>query len=132
MVIREREREREWWHGILFEEPFPNGSRPRGLIGLWRMTTKETRPPRHTRKGKGDKENPNGEKEQQGREGANRGATAARPTLTRDWGGPQVKDPVPVVSVNPEADPPQPSALFKRETEHLCLRQLIHGIRIGP
>ena len=57
-----------------------------------------------------EKETPTGEKEQQGRGGANRGATAARPTLTRDWGGPQVKDPVPVVSVNPEADPPQPRA----------------------
>ena len=80
--------------------------------------------------------------------GGDRGSTAARPTLTRDWGGPQVRDPVPIVSVNPEADPPQPSApvrpnraeqgrgrkkrqrreegmeeawtrdLFKRETEH--------------
>ena len=45
-------------------------------------------------------------------EGAgDRGSTAARPTLTRDggkkqnptrdWGGPQVRDPVPIVSVNP-------------------------------
>ena len=41
---------------------------------------------------------------------ANRGSTAARPTLTRDWGGPQVRDPVPIVSVNPEAYPPQPRA----------------------
>ena len=53
--------------------------------------------------------------------GGDRGSTAARPTLTtnwgkknktrtRNWGGPQVRDPVPIVSVNPEADPPQPSA----------------------
>ena len=42
--------------------------------------------------------------------GGDRGSTAARPTLTRDWGGPQVRDPVPIVSVNPEADPPQPRA----------------------
>ena len=34
-------------------------------------------------------------------EGGDRGSTAARPTLTRDWGGPQVRDP----------------DLFKRETE---------------
>ena len=74
------------------------------------MTTQETPPPRTDKEGKGDKETPTGEKEQQGRGGGNRGSTAARPTLTRDWGGPQVKDPVPVVSVNPEADPPQPSA----------------------
>ena len=57
-----------------------------------------------------EKETPTGEKEQQGRGGGDRGSTAARPTLTRDWGGPQVRDPVPIVSVNPEADPPQPSA----------------------
>ena len=44
------------------------------------------------------------------RGGGDRGSTAARPTLTRDWGGPQVRDPVPIVSVNPEADPPQPRA----------------------
>ena len=57
-----------------------------------------------------EKETPTGEKEQQGRGGGDRGSTAARPTLTRDWGGPQVRDPVPIVSVNPEADPPQPRA----------------------
>ena len=32
----ERERERELGTGILFEEPNPTGSRPRGLIGLYR------------------------------------------------------------------------------------------------
>ena len=57
-----------------------------------------------------EKETPTGEKEQQGRGGGDRGSTAARPTLTRDWGGPQVRDPAPIVSVNPEADPPQPRA----------------------
>ena len=57
-----------------------------------------------------EKETPTGEKEQQGRGGGDRGSTAARPTLTRDWGGPQVRDPVPVVSVNPGADPPHPRA----------------------
>ena len=56
------------------------------------------------------RETPTGEKEQQGRGGGDRGSTAARPTLTRDWGGPQVRDPPPIVSVNPEADPPQPRA----------------------
>ena len=56
------------------------------------------------------RETPTGEKEQQGRGGGDRGSTAARPTLTRDWGGPQVRDPTPIVSVNPEADPPQPRA----------------------
>ena len=55
-----------------------------------------------------EKETPTGEKEQQGREGGDRDSTAARPTLTRDWGGHQVRDPAPIVSVNPEADPPQP------------------------
>ena len=42
--------------------------------------------------------------------GGDRGSTAARPTQPRDLGGPQVRDPVPIVSVNPEADPPQPRA----------------------
>ena len=32
------------------------------------------------------KETPTGEKEQQRRGGGDRGSTAARPTLTRDWG----------------------------------------------
>ena len=27
---------REFWHGILFEEPNPTGSRPSDLIGLYR------------------------------------------------------------------------------------------------
>ena len=63
------------------------------------------------------KETPTGRKEQQGRGGGDRGSTAARPTLTRDWGGPQVRDP---------------ALLFKRETEHLCLRQLMHGIGRDP
>ena len=58
--------------------------------------------------GKGD---PNRRKGAAGkRGGGDRGSTAARPTLTRDWGGPQVRDPVPIISVNPEADPPQPRA----------------------
>ena len=36
------ERERRWfvWHGILFEEPNPTGSRPRDLIGLYRQQKK--------------------------------------------------------------------------------------------
>ena len=38
-LIRERER---WfvWHGILFEEPNPTGSRPSDLIGLYRQQKK--------------------------------------------------------------------------------------------
>ena len=39
-----------------------------------------------------------------------RGSAAARPTLTRDWWGPQVRDPMPIVSVNPGAAPPHPRA----------------------
>ena len=33
------ERERRWfvWHGILFEEPNPTGSRPSVLIGLYQQ-----------------------------------------------------------------------------------------------
>ena len=40
------ERERRWfvWHGILFEEPNPTGSRPRDLTGLWEQHRK-THPP---------------------------------------------------------------------------------------
>ena len=108
--------------GILFEEPNPTGSRPRDLIGLYR---------------RGKRQRPQPAKRSSREEGGgDRGSTAARPTLTRNWGRPQVRDPVPIVSVNPEADPPQPRApvrpnraeqdgetaeelLFKRETEHL-------------
>ena len=97
--------------GMEFYSKNPIGSRPSGLIGLWRMTTQETPPPRTHKEGQGGQGSPNRRKGAAGNgERANRGSTAARPTLTRDWGGPQVKDPVPVVSVNPEADPPQPSA----------------------
>ena len=37
--------------GISFEEPNPTGSRPSDLIGLWRMTTQETPPPRTHKEG---------------------------------------------------------------------------------
>ena len=76
------------------------------------VTVTSLHPPRqHTRKGKEDKENPTGAKGAAGKGGrTNRGSTAARPTLTRDRGEPQVRDPVLVVSVNPEADPPHPRA----------------------
>ena len=68
-----------------------------------------------------EKETPTGEKEQQGRGGGRQGLHCgeANPnhklgeknkTRTRNWGGPQVRDSVPIVSVNPEADPPQPRA----------------------
>ena len=68
-----------------------------------------------------EKGTPTGEKEQQGRGGGRQGRHCgeANPnqrlgeknkTRTRDWGGPQVRDPTPIVSVNPEADPPQPRA----------------------
>ena len=70
--------------------------------------------------GEEKEETPTGEKEQQGRGGGDRGSTAARPTQPRDWGGPQVRDLAPIVG------------LFKRETEHLWLRQLIHGIGRDP
>ena len=40
---REREREREW-HGILFQEPNPRGSRPSDLIGLCRQYKKPDPP----------------------------------------------------------------------------------------
>ena len=82
--------------GILFEEPNPTGSRPSDLIGLYRKWQgKRPQPAKWSSREEG---------------GGDRGSTAARPTLTRDWGGPQVRDPVPIVSVNPEADPPQPRA----------------------
>ena len=39
-----------------------------------------------------------------------RGSAAARLTLTRNWGEPQIKDPMPNVnvSVNPTKNPPRP------------------------
>ena len=100
---REREREslaREFY----LKNPTPNGSRPRDLIGLYRKWQRKKRPQPAKRSSR-----------EEG--GGDRGSTAARPTLTRNWGGPQVRDP---------------ALLFKRETEHLCLRQLMHGIGRDP
>ena len=39
------------------------------------------------------------------------GLRCGDPTLTRDWGGPQGKDPMPIVSVNPTRNPPPPKAV---------------------
>ena len=84
------------WHGILFKEPNANGSRASDLIGLCRQHTKPN--PQHTSDNKerqGRQGNPNERSSGEGGR-ANRGSTAARPTLTRDWGGPQIRDPVPI------------------------------------
>ena len=67
------------------------------------------------------RETPTGEKEQQGRGGGRQGLHCGEAnhnqrrggknkTPPETGGGPQVRDPVPIVSVNPEADPPQPRA----------------------
>ena len=108
--MRERERDSErCGTGILFEEPNPTGSRPSDLIGLYR-------------RGKGERPQP-AKRSCREEGGGDRGSTAARPTLTRDWGGPQVRDPAPIVSVND---------LFERGTEHLWIRPPNHGIGGGP
>ena len=73
--------------GILFEEPNPTGSRPSDLIGLYRRWQPRKRRPQPAKRSSREEG------------GGDRGSTAARPTLTRDWGGPQVRDPVPIVSV---------------------------------
>ena len=96
MCIRDRYEMAKGGTGILFEEPNPTGSRPRDLIGLYGI-------------GKGERPQP-AKRSCREEGGGDRGSTAARPTLTRDWGEPQVRDPAPIVSVNPEADPPQPRA----------------------
>ena len=44
------------------KNPTPIGSRPRGLIGLWRMTTQETPPPRTHKEGQGGQGKPNRQK----------------------------------------------------------------------
>ena len=46
---------------------------------------------------------------------SSKGAAAARPILTRDWGGPRVKDPIPIVSVNPTEDRPRPQGAEGRK-----------------
>ena len=137
------------WHGILFEEPNPTGSRPRDLIGLYEQQRK-THPPntqeraraaterRSGRNGaKGMRRNPpemgtgrrrprkprGGRKERrtQTEQGSrrvgwrnSRGSAAARPTLTRDWVGTRVKDPIPIVSVDPTEDQPRPEGAEER------------------
>ena len=110
---RERERERELGTGILFEEPNPTGSRPRGLIGLYRkwQRAKSRDPNQLGSIGNGKQERERGANTSKVRRarrrwwhggskwgevkhreegGGDRGSTAARPTLTRNWGGPQV------------------------------------------
>ena len=115
------------WHGILFEEPNPTGSRPRDLIGLEKQHMKPHPP--NTRKGKekaqrqsmmmlqsrppgGGREPPGGGREKKERPKRRQvgrrkiwGSAAARPTLTPGlvYGGPQVRDHVPLGSVNPKA-----------------------------
>ena len=72
--------------GILLKEPNPTGSRPRDLIGLC-GPTHETPPPQHTRKGKKDKENPTGTREQLGRGGGPTGAPQFVVAGSRDLAG---------------------------------------------
>ena len=80
--------------GILFEEPNPTGSRPSGLIGLYRKWQRaKSRDPNQL----GSIGNGKQERE--------RGANTSKV---------------------------HPKNLFKRETEHLWLRQLMHGIGGGP
>ena len=93
----QRERERELGTEFYSKNPTPNGSRPSDLIGHYTKWQRAKRPQPAKRSSR-----------EEG--GGDRGSTAARPTLTRNWGGPQVRDPAPIVSVNPEADPPQPRA----------------------
>ena len=57
-----------------------------------------------------EQETPTGEKEQQGRGGGRQGLHCGEANPTRNWGGPRVRDPAPIVSVNPVVDPPQPRA----------------------
>ena len=73
--MRERERERELWHGILFEEPNAERSEEPNseLIGLWKMTTlttQETPPPRTLVYSRGNR------------------APVAKATHARNWEGP--------------------------------------------
>ena len=104
-----RERERELGTGILFEEPNPTGSRPRGLIGLYRkwQRAKSRDPNQLGSIGNGKQERERGANTSKVRRarrrwwhggskwgevkhreegGGDRGSTAARPTLTRNWG----------------------------------------------
>ena len=76
--------QRELWHGILFEETNPNREPPKRPN--WALCMSQ-------RKGKGEKENPTGRKEQLGSGGGPTGAPLRR------------------------------GVLFKWEPEHLCLRQ---------
>ena len=69
------------------KNPTPNGSRPSDLIGLYRKRQPRKKRPQPAKRSSREEG------------GGDRGSTAARPTLTRDWGGPQVRDPVPIVSV---------------------------------
>ena len=110
ILLPGRERERESaGTGILFEEPNPTGSRPRGLIGLYRkwQRAKSRDPNQLGSIGNGKQERERGANTSKVRRarrrwchggskwgevkhreegGGDRGSTAARPTLTRNWG----------------------------------------------
>ena len=72
--------------GIVLEEPDLTGSRQSDLNGLC-GPTHETPPPQHTRKGKKDKENPTGTREQLGRGGGPTGAPQFVVAGSRDLAG---------------------------------------------
>ena len=57
-----------------------------------------------------------------------RGSAAARPTLNRDWGEPQVTDPTPIISVNPAEDLPRPEGAEGRKGPN---RSKVAGGRAG-
>ena len=87
-------------------------------MGSVQEPIQETPPPEHTRKGKGEKENPTGRKEQLGRGEGQQGLRCGEANPNQRLGGTSGQRPS--------------AGLLKRETEHLCLRQPIHGIGRDP
>ena len=60
------------------------------------------------RKGQNGEKAQNGAREQEGGGEEQQGLRCGRPTLTRDWVGTRVKDPIPIVSLDPTEDQPRP------------------------
>ena len=127
--------QRRFGTGILFEEPNPTGSRPSDLIGLYRKWQRTKRPQpgelgigiqqwkRHARSAVAVVMVASSEQANAWRPGREEAVKAMG--LVR--GTDQEERPQPTKKSSREEG--GGDMLFKRETEHLCLRPLIHGMR---
>ena len=135
-----RERER-YGTGILFEEPNPTGSRPSDLIGLYRKWQRTKRPQpgelgigiqqlkRHARSAVAVVMVASSEQANAWRPGREEAVKAMG--LVRGMVYSSRRE-TPTGEKEQQGRGGGRQRLFERETEHLWLRQLMHGIGGGP